>query len=215
MKLDLRRSALRPEGRACESARASRLTPDPQGLSFRKSRGKEQEERRGVQSEWKWAKEYSQRASEEREREEGAPDHDQALPRHSKGAFPLGALPPPLPSGASMLTKCVGGWRGEESRVRGKEMGGKMAGGFGRAHCQVIIEMHHFKDDLIFAITVSFSQVENPNQNLEATISRVRHLICLRPPVLRRLFSRDAASNRALACGPPLARVRSPAGAKP
>ena len=69
----------------------------------------------------------------EREREEGAPDHDQALPRHSKGAFPLGALVPPLPSGASMLTKCVGGWRGEESRVRGKEMGGKMAGGFGRA----------------------------------------------------------------------------------
>ena len=166
-----------------------------------------------MQSEWKWAKEYSQRASEEREREKkGAPDHDQALPRHSKGAFPSWG-PPPLPSGASMLTKCVGGWRGEESRVRGKEMGGKMAGGFGRAHCQVIIEMHHFKDDLMFAITVSFSQVENPNQNLEATISRVRH--CLRPPVLRRLFSRDAASNRALACGPPLARVRSPAGAKP
>ena len=39
------------------------------------------------------AKEYSQRASEERE--EGAPDHDQALPRHSKGAFPLGALRSP------------------------------------------------------------------------------------------------------------------------
>ena len=62
-----------------------------------------------------------------------------------------------------------------------------MAGGFGRAedtaraHCQVIIEMQHFKDDLIFAITVSFSQVENPNQNLEATISRVRHL----PPPAR------------------------------
>ena len=56
-----------------------------------------------------------------------------------------------------------------------------MAGGFGRAHCQVIIEMHHFKDDLMFAITVSFSQVENPNQNLEATISRVLHL----PPPAR------------------------------
>ena len=56
-----------------------------------------------------------------------------------------------------------------------------MAGGFGRAHCQVIIEMHHFKDDLTFAITVSISQVENPNQNLEATISRVRHL----PPPAR------------------------------
>ena len=63
-------------GREGELARAcaSLLTPDPPRLSFRKSSGKEQEEerrRRGVQ--WKWAKEYSQRASEQRRGETDRP----------------------------------------------------------------------------------------------------------------------------------------------
>ena len=56
---------LRPERRACARACAPLLTPecpDPPRLSFRKSSGKEQRE-------WKWAKEYSQRASEERGKE--------------------------------------------------------------------------------------------------------------------------------------------------